>query len=657
MAAAFLGMRSWRASVAGGRNARLKQKERIVTFKSSDWLVSTWDAGQSSIMTWSRDNVRFNADGSTDFLLSKAPDGTTRPYLGGEIQSYEVATTGTWSWTAKAPQMVDGAVFGMFLYQEDYRNDPWLEYDFEFVGADTTKVQLNIHMEDAQGRHISLDQAKGGPVIVDLGFDAATREAHYEVTVTDRSATFRIDGKVVGQFDASDMPGGVWYSGPMKSLVDLWAVAPGQEAWAGDWTYPGTPLVATVDSYEIRPGEFTTSFHAGTQAAPDADAAPAPVEDAADEGPVPITGTSGDDLLQGTDAAEAIDGFGGNDRLHGGGGNDVLAGGDGRDDLSLDAGDDLLDGGAGTDWLRVSGTTGVTVDLGQTAAQATGLGTDTIRGIENIEGGGGRDLLTGNAGDNHLRGGDGNDVLRGGAGNDSLFGLAGADTVHLDEGDDRIGGGNGTDWLFGHGSRATFIDLGTTAAQWTGYGMDRVWGIENLSGGSVDDRLKGTSEANHLRGNDGNDTLVGRGGNDRLEGGAGNDKLVGGPGADVLMGGSGADRLVGGSGRDTLTGGTGADVFVFGSTGHSPAGSARDVIRDFERGLDMVDLRRIDADDGASGDQAFGFSGTTAQAHSVWTSQSGADLVLRGDVNGDRTADFEILLIDETGFSSANFML
>jgi beta-glucanase (GH16 family) len=45
--------------------------------------------------------------------------------------------------------MVDGAVFGMFTYRADHFNDPWIEFDFEFVGADTTKVRLNIHMETA----------------------------------------------------------------------------------------------------------------------------------------------------------------------------------------------------------------------------------------------------------------------------------------------------------------------------------------------------------------------------------------------------------------------------------------------------------------------------------------------------------------------------
>ena len=51
--------------------------------------------------------------------------------------------------------MEPGAVFGMFTYNADWEHQPWVEFDFEFVGADTTKVQLAIRMEDAAGNHIT----------------------------------------------------------------------------------------------------------------------------------------------------------------------------------------------------------------------------------------------------------------------------------------------------------------------------------------------------------------------------------------------------------------------------------------------------------------------------------------------------------------------
>src|SRR5699024_1560911 len=95
------------------------------------WLVSSWPVGQSPIAVWRSGNVRAE-DGA---LLLVLDDGGTdeRPFAGGELQSRTAARTGTWRWFAQAPEMTDGAVFGMFLYRADHAGDPWREYDFEFV--------------------------------------------------------------------------------------------------------------------------------------------------------------------------------------------------------------------------------------------------------------------------------------------------------------------------------------------------------------------------------------------------------------------------------------------------------------------------------------------------------------------------------------------
>ena len=216
-------------------------------FGPDTWLVSDWDAGQSARVRWHPGNVGRDGDAVT-LTLDRAEDGADRPLRGAEIQSGLVAQGGTWSWRARAPRMASGAIFGMFLYSADHDRDPWREYDIEFVGPDTTQVQLNIHFETDAGRHVSLGQARGGPVIVDLGFDAAKGFHDYAITVTDRSAVFRIDGDVVGRFGPADMPDGIWRPGLLRGFVDLWAVAPPQEDWAGRWRWPGHPLVAQVQA-------------------------------------------------------------------------------------------------------------------------------------------------------------------------------------------------------------------------------------------------------------------------------------------------------------------------------------------------------------------------------------------------------------------------
>lgn len=84
----------------------------------------------------------------------------------------------------------------------------------------------------------------------------------------------------------------------------------------------------------------------------------------------------------------------------------------------------------------------------------------------------------------------------------------------------------------------------------------------------------------------GNDTVFGGSGNDSVEGGADADRLLGNAGADTLDGGDQDDRLIGGAGDDLLTGGLGADLFVY-----RQLSLGKDVIADFEDGIDRIDLR------------------------------------------------------------------
>jgi serralysin len=591
---------------------------------ANGWLMSEWAAAQTPIMSWEDQNVRKTATGVTELVLNAAPAGSPRAFNGAEVQSSETATTGTWSWTAQAPKMVPGAVFGMFTYSADWRNQPWVEFDFEFVGADTTKVQLNIHMEDVSGREISLDEAKGGPIIVDLGFDASQGMNTYEVIVADNSATFRVNGKVVGIYGEADMPGGIWQIGPQQSYVDLWS-ASGQDNWTGKWAYDGVPLVAKVQGADVRGGDLI--------------------------GLVPLmTGNDVADAMVGTSAKNYISGLGGNDTLTGDAGNDTLLGGEGNDRLRLDVGNDHLDGGKGLDRVEISGSVKGQVDLAVTTAQDTGIGMDTLRNIENFSGGSGNDVAFGTSGENALYGNLGNDSLSGRDGNDMLFGGTGADTLDGDWGNDQLLGGDGNDRLLPGGAddlvdggagvdsmifvggAGAFVNLSLTTAQNTGHGTDTIRNVENVEGGS---------------------------GNDWLTGSIGANKLVGGAGADNLLGGVGADTIIGDAGRDTMFGGTDSDrdVFVFKSVADSGVGQSRDVIHNFVSGVDDLDLRMIDASTAQPGDQAFRFGGTSPSANGIWAVASGSDLVVRCDLNGDRVADFEVQLLGVSSVTAGDFLL
>ena len=106
-----------------------------------------------------------------------------------------------------------------------------------------------------------------------------------------------------------------------------------------------------------------------------------------------------------TTAAANLTGNSLNNVIYAGAGNNSLIGGDGIDTLSY--------------YNGLSGSTGVTVSLASSLAQATGgSGSDTIFGFENLIGSSLSDALVGSTGSNNLNGGAGNDTLTGGAGLD-----------------------------------------------------------------------------------------------------------------------------------------------------------------------------------------------------------------------------------------------
>lgn len=237
-------------------------------------------------------------------------------------------------------------------------------------------------------------------------------------------------------------------------------------------------------------------------------------------------GTIGDDYLLGTDGKDSISGLAGDDTIIGGLDNDTLLGGDGDDVLDGGAGDDLIDGGAGVDRAIFESADPITVNLGVTTPQNTGLGLDTILNVEKVTSGSGADFLTGDIGANDLRGGVGDDTLNGGRGNDTLLGGDGNDVLGGGVGDDVIDGGNGIDRATFVGPAAMTIDLRITTAQNTGQGLDTIRFVENITSGFGDDNLIGYYLGNRLASSDGNDTLTGGGGNDTLLGGLGDDTFV-----------------------------------------------------------------------------------------------------------------------------------
>ena len=275
----------------------------------------------------------------------------------------------------------------------------------------------------------------------------------------------------------------------------------------------------------------------------------------------------------------------------------------------------------------------------------------TLQGSGNTYGYGNdnNNTIVGNSGRNTLKGGSGNDYLNGGAGNDKLYG---------DAGNDRMLGGSGNDTYYVDSTKDRVYETTSTSGTNTtdAGGTDRIYSTVSLNMNAYN----GIKHVEHLTlqgsgntygyGNDNNNTIVGNSGRNTLKGLDGNDVLKGNAGLDTLEGGDGRDYMYAGNDADR-------DVFIFRDIDETVKGSQRDRIYQFDSGEDDIHLRNIDANEDLAGDQNFLFSSDGAAANSVWAKDSGSNVLVRGDVNGDTIHDFEIFVASVDDLYVYDFIL
>lgn len=421
---------------------------------------------------------------------------------------------------------------------------------------------------------------------------------------------------------------------------------------------------------------------------------------------VQVLGSAHGEEVIGSSGHDTLKGNGGNDQLDGGPGADFLDGGAGNDTFVVDQTGDTIVDSSGVDTVSSSihfNLTGIPIEnlvlTGSTDLNGTG------NSLAN--------MLTGNDGRNHLSGLDGDDSLAGGRGDDTLYGGQGADRLNGGENADFLSGGLGDD-LYIVDNVGDVIDetgpLSDTDTVESSVSFDLTGEpLENLTlTGTSDINGTGNSLANVLTGNSGDNLLSGKGGDDTYIiqnagdaidetgplsdidtvrssvgfdltgepldnltltgdmdiGGTGNslDNVIrGNAGDNLLMAQAGDDTVHGSEGKDRLIGGIGQDQFVFSAVGHiGNSVSTRDAIFDFAQGADLIDFSGIDAIAATGPDDAFAFIGASAfsgTAGELRAATSGAHTHVQGDVDGDATADFDLVVIGLLALGAGDFIL
>jgi serralysin len=345
----------------------------------------------------------------------------------------------------------------------------------------------------------------------------------------------------------------------------------------------------------------------------------------------------------GNDSVNHLTGNNGANKLDGGIGADVLTGGKGSDIYVVDdAGDqvnEIIGGAAG-------GIDTVQSSFNFNLATLANVEKLTLTaGFGNLAGAGNdlNNTLTGNEGANTLNGGIGRDSMVGGAGDDHYFVDNLADVVT-----ETIlnGKGGGIDTVessvtYSLAARANVDHLILTGSA-----------NSNGTGNALNNEITGNAGNNLLNGGTGNDTVTGGDGNDKMDGAAGNDVLDGGNANDMLIGGAGNDTVTGGDGNDKMTGGTGNDIFDFDLV--SELGGL-DIITDFKKGLDRIDIANLlddalyaGSDIFADGIVAFTYDKTTTN---IWFDADGTA------GGGSASSLASLLNVNLTNADSASFIV
>lgn len=136
----------------------------------------SWNA---SMATWEDGKLNLSVD------LDKNNVGPMK-YLGAEYRTKIYRGYGRYEASYK-PIKADGMVSSFFIYTGSEDNNEWDEIDFEILGKDTTKAQIN-YFRNGQGGH---------EYMVDLGFDAAEGFHTYAFDWHKDKIIWYVDGKEV----------------------------------------------------------------------------------------------------------------------------------------------------------------------------------------------------------------------------------------------------------------------------------------------------------------------------------------------------------------------------------------------------------------------------------------------------------------------------
>ncbi len=188
-----------------------------------------WTNGNMFNVTWRSSNTTFENDRMQLTIDRDSSRLQDIPYSGAEIQSTDFYGYGRYETSMKAIKS-DGVVSSFFTYTGPTDNNPWDEIDFEVLGKDPTKVQMN-YFTNGKGNH---------EFLYDLGFDASEDFHKYAFEWRENRIDWYVDGVLV-HTATGDIP-----STPGKIMANAWC-GTGVDDWLNPFREQNLPLTAEYE--------------------------------------------------------------------------------------------------------------------------------------------------------------------------------------------------------------------------------------------------------------------------------------------------------------------------------------------------------------------------------------------------------------------------
>lgn len=196
------------------------------------WYVSDgWSNGDHQNCTWSKDQVSVS-EGILRLGFVRQEDANGRDYVCGEVQTNRRFSYGTFEVRMKAVAG-PGLNTGFFSYIGPVHKQPHDEIDFEVLGKDPSKVQVNQYVNGKSVGSAKLVDVPGG----------ADQDFHdYAFVWQEDRIAWYVDGELVDEAtDPAKLP-----SHASKIYLSLWS-SDTLKSWMGPFTDPGAPVTAEID--------------------------------------------------------------------------------------------------------------------------------------------------------------------------------------------------------------------------------------------------------------------------------------------------------------------------------------------------------------------------------------------------------------------------